>query len=184
MGGFALDAQPDKGTHLRYGSTETPLGQVTVAVLDGEVCWLSYAGCKPAEWELELWSKSCLGASVRLTEGGEDVQSVIDELHEYFSGERRQFDTSVTFLGGTPFQRKVWQELLNIPYGEVRTYKDIAKAIGMPKAVRAVGRANNKNPISIIVPCHRVIGSNGALVGYGGGLDKKEYLLRLEGYLK
>lgn len=175
--------QPDRGTELHYGSTETPLGSVTVAVLDGKVCWLSFAGCKPAEWELEIWSKSSLGPVARMTEGGEDVQSVLDQLNGYFAGERRQFDTPVTFVGGTPFQRKVWQELLNIPYGEVRSYKDIARAIGMPKAVRAVGGANNKNPISIIVPCHRVVGSNGALVGYGGGLDKKEYLLKLEGYL-
>lgn len=176
-------AQPDRRTDIRFGSTETPLGPVTVAMLNGKVCWLSFSGCKPAEWELEIWSKSCLGTAVQLIDGGEEVRSVLNQLLEYFSGERRRFETSVTFPGGTPFQRKVWQELLNIPYGEVRSYKDIARAIGMPKAVRAVGGANNKNPISIIVPCHRVIGSNGALVGYGGGLDKKEYLLKLEGYL-
>lgn len=176
-------AQPVREAEIVFGTEETPLGPVTIALLDGKVCWLSFVGCKPAEWELEIWSKSCLGSVARMTEGGNDVKSVLDQLSEYFAGERREFDTPVTFIGGTPFQRKVWQELLKIPYGEVRTYKDIAREIGMPKAVRAVGGANNKNPISIIVPCHRVIGSNGALVGYGGGLDKKEYLLKLEGYL-
>lgn len=179
-----MAAQPERAAELQFGTAETPVGPVTVALLDGMVCWSSFTGLKPAEWELEIWIKSCLGTIPHMTQGGQDVQFVLDQLSEYFSGERRQFDVPITFLGGTPFQRKVWQALQDIPYGEVRTYKEIAQAIGIPKAVRAVGGANNKNPISILVPCHRVIGSNGALVGYGGGLDKKEYLLKLEGYLK
>jgi len=81
---------------------------------------------------------------------------------------------------GTVFQKQVWKALLEIPYGETRSYKQIAEAIGNPKAVRAVGMANNRNPLLIVVPCHRVIGANGKLVGYGAGLDKKEFLLRLE----
>lgn len=169
---------------IAYGTTETPIGPLTVATVDGAVCWLSFTGCKPVEWELELWGKSCLGSACRLKENKREVQPVLTQLKEYFAGKRRQFTVDITFLTGTTFQRKVWQQLLNIPYGEVRTYKQVSEAIGMPKAVRAVGGANNKNPIAIIVPCHRVIGSNGALVGYGGGLDKKEYLLKLEGYLK
>ena len=87
-------------------------------------------------------------------------------------------------LKGTDFQKQVWQALLKIPFGETRSYKQIAEAIGNPKAVRAVGMANNKNPLLIVVPCHRVIGTNGKLVGYAVGLDKKEYLLRLEGSLR
>lgn len=83
---------------------------------------------------------------------------------------------------GTEFQKKVWKELLNIPYGETRSYKDIAIAIGNGKACRAVGNANNKNPIAIIVPCHRVVGSNGSMTGYAGGLDIKEKLLKIEKY--
>ncbi|UJF15363.1 methylated-DNA--[protein]-cysteine S-methyltransferase [Jeotgalibaca sp. MA1X17-3] len=101
------------------------------------------------------------------------------QMEEYFKGERHTFDIPMD-THGTPFQQQVWLELQRIPYGEVRTYKEIAAAIDNPKAVRAVGMANNRNPISIMTPCHRVIGSNGSLVGYAGGLDVKEFLLNLE----
>ncbi|KGM94716.1 cysteine methyltransferase [Clostridium novyi A str. 4552] len=101
------------------------------------------------------------------------------QLDEYFKGSRKEFDLNIR-LEGTEFQKKVWNELLKIPYGEVVTYKDIATRIGNEKAVRAVGNANNKNKIPIIVPCHRVVGSNGKLVGYLGGLDKKIWLLNHE----
>ena len=101
------------------------------------------------------------------------------ELDEYFIGERKVFDLPLKF-DGTEFQEQVWDALLKIPYGETRSYKDIATAIGSYKASRAVGMANNKNNIIILVPCHRVIGSNGKLVGYACGLDVKEYLLNLE----
>ena len=102
-----------------------------------------------------------------------------EELREYFSGERQAFDLPLA-PQGTAFQQSVWQALLTIPYGEVRSYGDIARQIGNPKASRAIGGANNRNPIAIVIPCHRVIGANGRLVGYGGGLDKKEMLLSLE----
>lgn len=111
-----------------------------------------------------------------------EIAPVTRQLNEYFNGDRRQFDLPID-LCGTSFQKLVWQQLQTIPYGEVRSYKDVAQAMGAPKAVRAVGGANNRNPVSIIVPCHRVVGSNGSLVGYGGGLEVKEYLLRLEGAL-
>lgn len=101
------------------------------------------------------------------------------ELLEYFRGERTRFDLPLEYQG-TDFQVKVWKALEKIPYGETRTYQDIAEAVGSPKAFRAVGNANNKNPISILIPCHRVIGKSGKLVGYGGGLDWKEYLLGIE----
>ncbi|WP_054948561.1 methylated-DNA--[protein]-cysteine S-methyltransferase [Numidum massiliense] len=169
---------------IAYAVADTPIGAVTVATWQEKVCWLSFVSSKPAEWELDMWCKRWLGNDVRCTAGEADVQPVLKQLDEYFAGKRCYFDVPIAFLGGTSFQQKVWQELLNIPYGEVRTYKEIAQAVGIPKAVRAVGGANNRNPLSIIVPCHRVIGSNGALVGYGGGLEKKEYLLRLEGYLQ
>lgn len=102
------------------------------------------------------------------------------QLDEYFAGIRRDFDIPLTFITGTPFQRRVWQELSAIPYGETRSYADIAAAIGNPKAVRAVGMANHHNPISIIIPCHRVIGKDGSLTGYAGGLDAKTWLLAQE----
>ena len=101
------------------------------------------------------------------------------QLTEYFAGKRQQFDLPLDFAG-TEFQQKVWQALLSIPFGETRSYRDIAEQIGNVKAVRAVGAANGKNPISIIAPCHRVVGTNGKLVGFAGGLGNKDILLRLE----
>ena len=104
---------------------------------------------------------------------------VFRQLIEYIEGKRRSFDFPYE-LRGTDFQKKVWQELCKIPYGETRSYKEIARAIGNEKACRAVGMANNKNPIIIVVPCHRVVGANGKLVGYAGGISMKQYLLDME----
>lgn len=101
------------------------------------------------------------------------------QLAAYFAGELRTFDLPIR-LEGSPFQLRVWQELLKIPYGMTLSYKQLAERVGDGKSIRAVGRANGQNPIPIIVPCHRVIGSNGQLVGYGGGIDKKLFLLKLE----
>lgn len=101
------------------------------------------------------------------------------QLDQYFLGERRGFDLPLS-PQGTAFQLKVWQALLTIPYGETRTYKDIAEIAGCPRGFRAVGMANHRNPISIIVPCHRVVGTGGGLTGYGGGLPAKRFLLELE----
>ena len=121
---------------------------------------------------------------VRLAELIENTQhpmllKVRQQLEQYFAGQRQQFNLPLDFQG-TDFQQQVWRALLTIPYGETRSYKDIALQIGNEKAVRAVGVANGRNPISIIAPCHRVIGSGGALVGFAGGLDKKQILLSLE----
>ncbi len=107
------------------------------------------------------------------------LAQAVSELKAYFGGGRRQFDIALD-CDGTPFQRKVWQALSKIPYGETRSYRDIASAIGKSKAFRAVGTANGRNPVCIIVPCHRVIAADGSLGGYTGGLDKKTKLLRLE----
>ncbi len=104
---------------------------------------------------------------------------VEEQLAAYFAGERRTFDVPVAATG-TDFQQRVWSALRDIPYGQTRSYRDIAECIGAPKAVRAVGLANGRNPISIIVPCHRVVGANGSLTGYGGGLANKQLLLDLE----
>lgn len=101
------------------------------------------------------------------------------QMKEYFSGTRKQFELPLE-MNGTPFQKRVWNALLEIPYGETCSYKQIAIKVGNSKATRAVGMANNRNPIGIIVPCHRVIGANGALVGYAGGLSFKKFLLELE----
>ncbi|BCN31269.1 methylated-DNA--protein-cysteine methyltransferase [Anaeromicropila herbilytica] len=107
------------------------------------------------------------------------IQEAYQQLLEYFSGTRTKFELSIS-PEGTEFQKKVWNALRDIPYGETRSYKEIATFIGNEKASRAVGNANNKNPIPIIIPCHRVIGANGKLVGYAGGLDKKKKLLDIE----
>ncbi|MFE5996435.1 MULTISPECIES: methylated-DNA--[protein]-cysteine S-methyltransferase [Streptomyces] len=109
----------------------------------------------------------------------EPFPEVIRQLTAYFAGELTTFDVPLA-LHGTPFQRSVWAELLKIPYGETRTYGELAGELGKPGASRAVGLANGKNPVSIIVPCHRVIGASGGLTGYGGGLDRKQRLLAFE----
>jgi methylated-DNA-[protein]-cysteine S-methyltransferase len=108
------------------------------------------------------------------------LQKAEKELREYFAGKRRNFSVPLN-MRGTAFQKNVWEALLGIPFGETRTYGELAKQLGSPTASRAVGAANGRNPISIIVPCHRVIGSSGKLTGFAGGLDTKAHLLRLEG---
>ena len=116
---------------------------------------------------------------VRLQESREVLAPYLYQLNEYFAGQRREFSIPLD-LRGTDFQLKCWRALLDIPYGETRSYRDLAKAIGHPKAFRAVGMSNNRNPIAIVVPCHRVIAADGSLCGYGGGLDIKRQLLELE----
>ncbi|HJO95532.1 MAG TPA: methylated-DNA--[protein]-cysteine S-methyltransferase [Victivallales bacterium] len=110
----------------------------------------------------------------------EVLKDAVEQLEAYFDGSLEEFDLPLAPVG-TPFQESVWGALTEIPYGKLASYKDIAEKIDNPKAARAIGGANNKNPISIIIPCHRVIGANGYLVGYGGGLSVKQYLLNLEG---
>lgn len=107
------------------------------------------------------------------------LKMAAEQLREYFEGERKDFNLPLSPVG-TKFQLKVWKALQTIPYGETRSYRQVAEIIGNPKACRAVGMANNRNPIAIIIPCHRVIGADGNLVGYGGGLDLKQQLLDLE----
>jgi O-6-methylguanine DNA methyltransferase len=122
------------------------------------------------------------GKSVRFEESASTMTAYLRELEEYFAGKRREFSFTLD-LRGTDFQRACWQALLAIPYGETRSYGDIARAVGKPQGFRAVGMANNRNPVAIVVPCHRVIASDGSLCGYGGGLDIKRKLLQLEGAL-
>lgn len=129
-----------------------------------------------------LWKKSSVPFAVSLNEVHPAIQILnhtLAQLQEYFLGKRQQFDIPLD-MNGTVFQKRVWKQLLQIPYGETRAYKDIAQMLGNEKASRAVGMANAKNPISIIVPCQRVIAANGTLGGYAGGLDIKAQLLHLE----
>ena len=141
---------------------ETVLGDVTFVEEDGvllAISMLSDHGGKVEETPL--------------------IKDAFRQLSEYLIGERKEFDLPIR-MKGTEFQKRVWRALLEIPYGETRSYKQIAEAIGNPKGVRAVGMANNRNQLLIVIPCHRVIGANGSLVGYGKGLEMKEFLLRLE----
>ena len=124
-------------------------------------------------------AKSLQSIKTYMLQETELIKEAAKQLLEYFEGERKEFDL-VLSPRGTVFQRKVWEALRAIPYGETRSYQQIAEAVGNPKASRAVGMANHNNPIMCIIPCHRVIGSNGKLVGYAGGLDIKEKLLKLE----
>lgn len=110
----------------------------------------------------------------------EHLKQLEDELNRYFEGQLKRFTLKVNYPG-TPFQKKVWSRLQSIPYGATCSYQEMAQAVGTPKAVRAVGTANGKNRIAIVIPCHRVVNKNGNLGGYGGGLRRKEYLLKLEG---
>ncbi|CAN7196761.1 methylated-DNA--[protein]-cysteine S-methyltransferase [Duganella sp. LjRoot269] len=131
-------------------------------------------------WEMDRPNRVKLGP---MTENKNSVvlAQIAEQLSEYFDGRRDTFDVKLDF-NGTEFQKKVWAALLKIPFGETRTYGEIAEKIGLPTAVRAVGAANGRNPISIIAPCHRVIGATGAMTGFAGGLRAKEILLTVEGH--
>lgn len=123
-----------------------------------------------------------LSSSTRLHSNDPYFFKVFDQLREYFEGKRKKFEVPLD-LDGTEFQKKVWDELQKIPYGKTVSYKTLSEKLGDIKAIRAVGKANGQNPIAIIVPCHRVIGIDGSLTGYAGGLEIKEKLLHLEGAL-
>ncbi|SDQ84427.1 methylated-DNA--[protein]-cysteine S-methyltransferase [Virgibacillus salinus] len=164
---------------LYYDEMESPVGPLTI-ISDGEhIVRIEYGSFNQMEAKMGKWSERYFDNPIFIHKPGK-VDYVKIELQDYFNGNRSVFSFDFSFHG-TPFQHKVWQALYDtISYGETKTYKDIAAAIGNPKAVRAVGGAVNKNPFSIVVPCHRVIGANGKMVGYNGGLDKKEYLLAHE----
>lgn len=167
-----------EGVVMLYTEWQSPIGPLTMLSTEKGICVLEFGTWQSLENTLNCWAKRWLLQS-RFCRDDQAFASVISQLDEYFQGKRFTFDIPLQ-LFGTPFQKKVWTALLSIPYGETRSYKEIANAIAQPTAVRAVGNANNKNPIAIIIPCHRVIGSNGALVGYGGGIERKQQLLALE----
>ena len=151
-------------------TVESPVGALTLVASD--------AGLAAILWPNDDPDRVRLGA---LTAGPEHpvLRDTERQLAEYFAGTRKEFALRLDFAG-TEFQRSVWGALLTIPYGETRSYGDVARQIGKPAAVRAVGAANGRNPISIVAPCHRVIGANGKLTGFAGGLRTKEFLLALE----
>ncbi len=144
---------------------EAPFGRLTLAEKDGAL--------------VRIWFPREIAPAIPLGETPL-LKAAKRQLSEYFAGTRRGFQLPLN-PSGTPFQQQCWQALREIPYGETITYGELARRIGNPKAVRAVGQANHRNPIPVIIPCHRVIGADGSLVGFGGGLDIKSLLLRLEG---
>ncbi|WP_302604428.1 methylated-DNA--[protein]-cysteine S-methyltransferase [uncultured Alistipes sp.] len=149
----------------RSARLDTPVGPVTVTATERAVTAVRFGVAGPA-----------VGQAGDLPPV---LRQAVEELREYFAGERREFTLPLA-PAGTPFQQQVWAALREIPYGATCSYGRIAERIGRPKACRAVGMANNRNPIAIVVPCHRVVGASGALVGYAAGLEVKEMLLRLE----
>jgi len=155
-----------------YAQIASPIGPLNLAVSEIGLVALEFS-----RGPFPLMKKG-----IRWTHSPEKIEPYANELKDYFAGRRREFRFALD-LRGTPFQVKCWRALLDIPYGETRTYADIARAVRKPQAFRAVGMANNRNPIAVVVPCHRVIASDGTLCGYGGGLDTKRQLLELEGAL-
>jgi methylated-DNA-[protein]-cysteine S-methyltransferase len=149
---------------------DSPVGELTLVTTDGALSGLYLAAQRHRPQDGTFGDAARAG-----------FESAIEQLDEYFGGERTEFDLPLAPVG-TPFQCRVWEQLRAIPYGQTRTYQQLAAAIdgGRTTAVRAVGAANGRNPISIVVPCHRVIGADGSLTGYAGGLDRKAFLLALE----
>jgi methylated-DNA-[protein]-cysteine S-methyltransferase len=161
-----------------YDLVESPIGQLLVAAGDRGILRISFDA--DVEQHLE-WLSQVAGRSV--LRSPRQVDGVRRELDEYFEGRRHAFDLAVDLHGVTPFTERVLRELARIPFGETATYAELAARAGNPKAARAVGMTMNRNRIPIVLPCHRVIGADGSLVGYAGGLERKVALLRLEGVL-
>ncbi|WP_350613490.1 methylated-DNA--[protein]-cysteine S-methyltransferase [Pseudomonas sp. HY7a-MNA-CIBAN-0227] len=154
-----------------YTLMSSPVGQLTLVARSGKLAAIL--------WENERVNRVRLGP-LQKANNSPVLLEAQRQLKEYFAGTRNRFELELDFAG-TDFQKKVWLALLTIPFGETRSYSQIALHIGNPKAVRAVGAANGRNPISIVAPCHRVIGASGGLTGFAGGLEAKQYLLSLEG---
>lgn len=171
-------AAPGPGTIVQVAETDSPVGRIGVAVLRGRLALLHFA----PDWKTITRQLEARLGPVAL-DRVRDPGGVLDRLGRYFAGALDALDKIEVDTGGTDFQRKVWNELRRIPVGQTRSYSEIARTIGRPRAVRAVGATNAANPIAIVIPCHRAIGADGRLVGYGGGLPAKEWLLRHEGAL-
>ncbi|NBE52707.1 methylated-DNA--[protein]-cysteine S-methyltransferase [Streptomyces boluensis] len=159
------------GTTRQHTVVDSPYGSLTLVATGGALSGLYMTDQRHRPPEESFGE--------RVPPEEEPFAETVRQLVEYFAGERTDFELPL-HLNGTPFQREVWDGLLRIPYGETRTYGELAADLGRPQASRAVGLANGKNPIGIVVPCHRVVGANGSLTGYGGGLDRKRRLLDLE----
>ena len=178
-GGISGRAADEGVLDVAYGSVDSPVGRLTVAATPRGLVRVSF----PHNTQDQVVEELAEDLSPRVLEAPERLDDVRRELDEYFEGKRRDFDLSLDWSLTRGFFRKVLRETARIGYGRVRTYSEVAKRAGSPRAVRATGNALGSNPIPVVVPCHRVVRTGGALGGYGGGLDVKEYLLRLEGAL-
>ena len=180
----AGDAARDSMETLHTTTFTSPVGPLFLAASGNGLVALEFDLRLPGQQTIRPNPRDLRVESnaVRFEEAGHAMSGYVRELGEYFAGQRRDFGFALD-LRGTDFQVACWNALLKIPYGETRTYADIARAVGRPQGFRAVGMANNRNPVAIVVPCHRVIASDGTLCGYGGGLDIKRKLLELEGAL-
>lgn len=172
---------------IHYANFDSPIGRLRIAATGKGLALLEFArhrqaGAAESSVHRATSSLARLAANPpsEAVESIEELEPYFAQLRQYFAGERREFTVPLD-LRGTEFQLRCWHALLRIGYGEIRTYAQLAREVGSPKGFRAVGAANGANPVSVIVPCHRVIASNGTLGGYGGGLEVKEKLLRLEG---
>jgi AraC family transcriptional regulator of adaptative response/methylated-DNA-[protein]-cysteine methyltransferase len=174
-----MGASPTRatGTAITMTRIETPLGPMLAGASDEGICLLEFVDRQMIETQLVRLARLFKAALVPGT--SRHFDRLADELHRYFKGELRRFETPLD-LRGTDFQRKAWAGLLSIPYGQTRSYGEQASLIGVPSSVRAVARANGDNRIAIVIPCHRVVGADGSLTGYGGGLWRKRWLLDLE----
>jgi methylated-DNA-[protein]-cysteine S-methyltransferase len=171
------DAAANEGLlDAAYDFVDSPVGSLFVAASRQGLCRISY-DAEP-EREVERLSRDF---GLRVLRSAKPIDSARRELDQYFEGERRSFDLPLDVRFVADFNRRVLREVARVPYGEIVTYGELAARAARPKAARAVGMVMNRNPIPIVLPCHRVVGSNGKLTGYAGGLDRKEALLRLEG---
>lgn len=161
---------------VAYDLVDTPIGQLFVAATDRGLCRISF---DPETERVVEYLARALGT--RVLRSPRPVDKTRRQLAEYFEKRRTEFALDIDLRLAADFSRRVLQELAHVPYGEVTTYGELAKRAERPRAARAVGTVMNRNPIPIVLPCHRVVGSTGSLVGYGGGLERKEALLRLEG---
>jgi len=163
---------------VAYDFTDSPVGTLLIATTNRGLCRISYDSDpeRAAEGLAHAFGNRVLRAS-------KPVDSIRRQLDEYFDGKRTAFELPLDLRGAAPFSREVLKRLARVPYGELTTYGTLAREAHRPQAARAVGTVMNRNPIPIVLPCHRVVGANGSLVGYAGGLDRKELLLKLEGAL-
>ena len=164
-------------TNVFYAQMETPIGPIWVASTDKVICAVGLGAEQPED--IFGWLARHVDSGPPQENPGA-LSEALSQLRAYFSGDRRAFDLPLD-VRGTDFQRSVWEQVALIPYCETASYGEIARGIGRPESARAVGAAVGANPLPIIIPCHRVIGADGSLTGYGGGLEIKEALLRLEG---